>query len=50
MNFEPKSLHNDRLERARLAPMIDFGVRQGHLSPVIRKPHHRQAAFAELGH
>jgi len=23
--------------------MVDFGIRQGHLSPVVRLPHRRQA-------
>jgi hypothetical protein len=36
MNFEPKSLHNDRRFTARSAPMIDFDVWQSCLSPVIR--------------
>jgi hypothetical protein len=43
MNFEPKSLHNDRRFRARLATIVGSGIRQGHLSPVIPQPHGPQA-------
>jgi hypothetical protein len=33
------SFHSDRRFGAKLSPIIRFGVRQGHLSPVIPPPH-----------
>jgi hypothetical protein len=37
-----------RFERARLAPISSVGIRQGHLSPVIRKPQRNRAELRRL--
>lgn len=39
------SLHVDRQFRARLAPMINFGIWQGRLNPVAQSYHQRQAGL-----
>jgi hypothetical protein len=38
-------LARECLFRAKSAPMTDLGVRQGHLSPVIRSAHGNQAGL-----
>jgi hypothetical protein len=37
-------------QRAKSAPIVGIGIRQGHLSPVVRQPHRRQAGLRRSGH